>query len=138
MKSKLIKRFLQLALILTFLPNASFANGFNCRVLNGVYKPPGTARLDDALKRDTSINGQNFYIKRETGVIGGSSIFANINEEIRILSDIKGTINSYVVTSVSKHSDAKILKIDEFDGKLTFIYYFSWLGLFLTGECHEE
>jgi hypothetical protein len=131
-----MKRFLQIALILVFLPSPGWAGDFDCRVSNGIYIPPGIVRLDDVSKRDPSVIGQVFYIKRGTGVISGNSLFANTNDEIRILRDVQDSTNTYEVMSTSKHSDVKILQIDKLQGKTTFKYYFGWFGLLLIGECN--
>lgn len=134
-KIKIQKILFQIAVVLVSLPSAGWAGDFDCRVLKGIYKPSGVTRLDDASKFDPSIIGKVFYVKRRTGAIDGGSLFANAHEEIRVLRDVKDSINTYEVMSTSKHSDIKVLKIDEFEGKTTFKYYFGFLGLLLTGEC---
>ncbi len=125
----------QIILLIFLLPAAVFASTFECSAVEGVYQPPGQSTLEDAGGRDQSVIGRVFHVKRESGEIVGSGLFASEDETITILRDVNEIINTFEVMYTNKHSDLKFLKISEFEGDLTFSFYFGWLRLLLIGKC---
>lgn len=130
-----MKSCLQITLFLILLPAIAWPSDFSCRVSKGVYKPVGMAYLEDASKRDPSIIGKVFYVSRATGEVTGNILLSNAGEKLKVLRDINDVVNTFEVMSTNEHSDVKLLSIDKYENKVTFKYYFDWLGLFLTGEC---
>lgn len=129
------KRDLTLAIFLISLSSVARAGDFSCQVAEGVYKAPGMVHLEDASKRDPAVIGKVFRVNRITGEVFGGSLFATSSEQVKILRNVNELINTFEVMSTNKHSDVKLLSIDEHEAKITFKYYFDWLGLFLTGTC---
>ena len=125
------KRNLVIAIFFLLLPS-----DFSCHVAEGVYKAPGTVHLEDVSKRDPAVIGKVFRVNRTTGEVLGDPLFTNSGDKVKILRNVNELINSFEVMSTNKHSDVKLLNIDEHDNKITFKYYFDWLGLFLTGTCN--
>lgn len=93
------------------------------------------AQLNDAVTRDQSVLGKVFYVDRKTGRVSGDGLFGNIDEDVKVLRNVSE--NVFEVLSTNKRSDVKLLSIEEFKTKTTFKYYFSWLGLLLTGDCNS-
>lgn len=126
------------ALLCAFgLPLSAFATTLQCEVTDGAYKAPGDTSLVDAGRRDPNIIGSIFLVKREPGEIVGSELFSNVSDKVTVLRNVNEIINILEVMSVSQHSDLKFLAIKEFEGKLTFSYYFGNLNLLLTGDCAD-
>ena len=123
-------------IILSFMLSLpAFAGGFECIVVSGAYKSPGESGIFDAKERDPTVSGSTFTVARETGKVSGSSLFSNQGDQITIVRDTDDLINTFEVMSKNSHNDIKLLKIDSFEGRFTFKYYFGWLGLFITGDC---
>ena len=121
--------------ILLILSMPTYATTFECKTVEGVYQSPGETTFIDTGKRDPSIIGGVFHVKRESGEIVGSGLFASKDETITILRDVNEILNTFEVMYTNKHSDLKFLKISEFKDDLTFSFYFGWLRLLLIGEC---
>ena len=133
----MVHRATLIAFLLLLVSGIVSANDFKCTVKEGVYKTPGSAELDDASHRDQSVIGAVFYVRRDSGEIVGSSPFDNGGDVISVLRNIDEIINTVEIMSKNDQSDVKLLKVDELYEKLTFKYYFGWLGLLLTGDCSD-
>lgn len=136
LRSRYMKHHFSLAILLFSMSTAALSSDFSCRVSTGVYMPPGVVRLDDAATRDPSVIGKAFSVDRKTGNVAGDGLFGNAGEDVKVLRNVNETINVFEVLSTNRHSDVKVLSIDQFKTKTTFKYYFGWLGLLLIGECN--
>ena len=117
---------------------SAFAADFTCTIRHGVYKAPADPELKDVLVRDPSLGGKSFTVTRSSGRIAASGFLSNEGEEISVLRNIDQPVNSsnqFEVMSSGKNSGIKLLSIDVLDGQFLFKYYFSIMGMILTGEC---
>jgi hypothetical protein len=116
----------------------AFGEELACTVSDGVYRPPGSTSLQDALKRDPLLKGRTFTVDRRSGRVAGSPLFANGDGKVEVTTDIKDTVDRIEVLSVDQQRDVKILTISRHEGSPTFTYYFSFFGLLLTGTCASK
>ncbi len=122
------------------------ASDLTCTIKHGVYKFAVEAELMDALERWPELSGKSFTVVPSSGRVTGSGFLSNDGEDVRVLRnvhipaspnsfDLPSLSNQYEFMSVAKNSSIKLLSIDVMDGQLSFKYYFSMMGLLLTGSC---
>lgn len=134
------------AFVMVLAPWTGSASDLTCTIKHGVYKFPVEAELMDALERWPELNGKSFTVMRSSGLVKADGFLSNEGEEVRVLRnvhipatsdsfDLPSLSNQYEFMSVAKNSSIKLLSIDVLDGQLAFKYYFSMMGLLLTGPC---
>lgn len=135
-----------IALVIALAPWSASASDLTCTITHGVYKFPVEAELMDALERWPELKGKSFTVMRSSGHIKASGYLSNEGEDVRVLRNVHipaspdsfdrpSLSNQYEFMSVAKKSSIKLLSIDVLDGQLSFKYYFSMMGLLLTGPC---
>ncbi len=105
-----------------------------CVVMDAVVKNPGSPLLTDAKEQDPKLKSMAFFVDRPSGRITGSTLFDNAATEVRIVRDVNGTTDDFVVTSKTRDG-LRVLRIMGHDGKHTFTFFIEPLGLLLSGEC---
>ena len=139
------------ALLIVLAPWSALASDLTCTIKHGVYKFPVEAELMNALERWPELHGKSFTVMRNTGHVKASGFRAsgflsNEGEDVRVLRnvhipaspdnlDLPSLSNQHEFMSIAKNSSVKLLSIDVLDGQLSFKYYFSMMGLLLTGPC---
>ena len=134
------------ATIIAGLSWSAAASDLTCTIKHGVYKFPVEAELMDALVRFPELKDKSFTVVRHSGRVTASGFLSNEGEDVRVLRNIylptptnifeaPSLSNQTEIMSIAKNSSTKLLSIDVMGGELSFKYYFSMMGLLLTGPC---
>lgn len=108
---------------------------FQCRTTDGVYRPPGSAKLAPAADRDPSIIGTVFTVDRRAGSVHGSALYATAGRRVEVVRDMQ---DAYELLVHNEHRDISTFHLAKFGSAWTFSYYSGWFGLLLTGACRES